>query len=57
MIDFSTSKQKREKVWKKFGGFTFIYLICKCSLAEVPLLGGIRVENLYIEKAYLTLCA
>ena len=42
---------------KTFGGFTFICLLCDCSLAEVSLLSGIEVGNLYIEKAYLTLCA
>ena len=42
---------------KTFGGFTLIYLFCNCSLAEVSLSSGIEGGNLYIEKAYLTLCA
>ena len=46
-----------EKVFEKFGCFTFIHLFCNCSLSEVSLLGGIEGRNLYIEKAYLTLCA
>ena len=46
-----------KKVSEKFGGFTLIYLFCNCSLAEVSLSSGIEGGNLYIEKAYLTLCA
>ena len=48
---------KNKKMRKTFGGFTFICLLCPCSLAEVSLSSGIVGGKLYIEKAYLTLCA
>ena len=49
--------REMKKVLSLFGSFTFIHLLCNRSLAEISLSSGIEGGNLYIGKAYLTLCA
>lgn len=45
MIDSSTSK-KRKKFLQKFGGFTFIYLLCSRESDEGCLLDLLKVKRM-----------